>query len=174
MRKFGLFSTTVFLFALIAGCYGAIHNQITFSISYEYFTKFKFVLFNINPKEFGGERISAGIIGFLASWWMGLLIGIVISVIGLLFKNHLMMKVAMMRSIFIVLFTTVISAGVGFLYGKLYLVHTTINWWFPEHLLDKQHFIIAGSIHNFSYLGGCAGLLISIVYVTVMLLRSSK
>src|SRR6185503_8995132 len=56
--------------SIIAGFYGVLHDQITYSISPEYFTKFKFKQFEY--ANFGlGDRIFVSTIGFLATWWVG-------------------------------------------------------------------------------------------------------
>lgn len=73
----------LFVFAcLLAGGYGALHNQISYTVSPEYFTKFKFHQFQIN--EVIGERLGAAIVGWSASWWMGIFIGIILIPMGLL------------------------------------------------------------------------------------------
>ena len=51
---------------------------------------------------------------------------------------------------------------VGFLYGRFFI--SNLNWKFPENLIDKNNYIIVGSIHNFSYLGGILGLISGIVF----------
>jgi hypothetical protein len=56
MRKFGVFAATIFFTIIIAGLYGIIHDQITYSISPEYFTKFKYRQFGFEPSWFGGHR----------------------------------------------------------------------------------------------------------------------
>jgi hypothetical protein len=58
--------------ALIAGIYGIIHDEVTYTISPEYFTRMKFdqfraVDFGFSPRVFVAE------IGFLATWWVGLI-----------------------------------------------------------------------------------------------------
>ena len=59
--------------ALIAGTYGVIHDHVTFSISPEYFTHFKFDQFKwANPEM--GNRMFVSCIGFLATWWVGLIV----------------------------------------------------------------------------------------------------
>ena len=60
--------------ALIAGLYGVVHDQITYSMSPEYFTRVKFFQFHyadfgLPPRSFVAE------IGFLATWWVGLIAG---------------------------------------------------------------------------------------------------
>ncbi len=56
--------------ALLAGVYGIVHDQITYSISPEYFTRLKFQQFHW--ADFGfPRRVFVGEIGFLATWWVG-------------------------------------------------------------------------------------------------------
>jgi hypothetical protein len=60
--------------ALIAGAFGIIHDQITFTISPEYFTRMKFDQFR--AADFGfPQRILVAEIGFLGTWWAGLIAG---------------------------------------------------------------------------------------------------
>jgi hypothetical protein len=60
--------------AVIAGLYGAVHDQISYSISPEYFTKMKFEQFSY--ADFGfPPRVCASEVGFLATWWVGLFAG---------------------------------------------------------------------------------------------------
>ena len=57
-----------------AGLYGVLHNQISYTVSPEYFTRFKFVQFGLTELELP-ERVRASMVGFQASWWMGIPIG---------------------------------------------------------------------------------------------------
>ncbi|MEO5912947.1 MAG: hypothetical protein ABIS50_01855 [Luteolibacter sp.] len=57
---------------LIAGTFGIIHDQITYTISPEYFTRMKFDQFH--AWDFGfPRRVFVAEIGFLATWWVGLI-----------------------------------------------------------------------------------------------------
>jgi hypothetical protein len=57
---------------LVAGCFGIIHDQITYTISSEYFTRMKFEQFR--AADFGfPARVFVAEIGFLATWWVGLI-----------------------------------------------------------------------------------------------------
>ena len=171
MRKFGVFAATVFIAIILGGFYGIIHDQITYSISPEYFTKYKYRQFGFEPYWFGGHRQTVAIIGFLATWWMGLIIGLVIGLLGLIFKDHIAMRKAVLKAIVIVFVTAVVFAGIGFLWGKYHLLKTGVSWWLPDDLVDKNSFIVVGSIHNFSYMGGIAGLLIGVIYMIIRKLR---
>ena len=53
--------------ALVGGIYGIVHDQVTYTISPEYFTKMKFNQFYYANYGFS-DRIFAGTIGFLATW----------------------------------------------------------------------------------------------------------
>jgi hypothetical protein len=56
--------------ALIAGPYGVAHDQVTYSISPEYFTRLKFQQFEYANFGFP-PRFFVAEIGFLATWWVG-------------------------------------------------------------------------------------------------------
>lgn len=166
MRKFGLFSATIFCSILLGGLYGIIHDQITFSISPEYFTRFKYQQFGLEP--IGNDRVNVAIIGFWATWWFGAFIGLVIGGAALFYKDPREMKAAIIKAIKRVFIIAIIFGAAGFLAGKFYLVRTGVHWNFPEGLKDKDRFIITGTIHNASYLGGLVGLFVA----TLLLLKT--
>ena len=56
--------------AVLAGLYGILHDEITYTISPEYFTRLKFYQFDY--ADFGlPPRVLVAEIGFLATWWVG-------------------------------------------------------------------------------------------------------
>ena len=173
MRKLGVFSISVFITIIIAGLYGILHDQVTYSISHEYFTKFKYRQFGFDQNMWGGHRQTVAAIGFLATWWMGLFISIMIGLLGLVFKDHIGMKKSIIKAIMIVFITSISFAFSGYLWGKYHLVKTGVNWWMPDNLNNKNDFIIVGSIHNFSYLGGITGLVFAIIFM-LMKIRNSR
>src|SRR6266567_3037820 len=60
--------------AVLAGVYGVIHDEVTYSISAEYFTRLKFSQFHY--ANFGlPPRVFVAEIGFLATWWVGFFAG---------------------------------------------------------------------------------------------------
>ena len=69
----------------IAGGYGALHNQISYTVSSEYFTRFKFNQFNLQDNSLN-NRIKAAMVGYRASAWMGFYIGIFVGLSGLIQK----------------------------------------------------------------------------------------
>ena len=174
MRKFGIFTSCIFISIVLAGVYGILHDQITYSISPEYFTKFKYRQFGFEAEWFGGHRQTVAAIGFLATWWTGLFIAIPLGLISLFFPDHKTMFTAIKKAISLILMIAVVAGVAGFIYGKFYLAKTGVDWWLPEDLADRCSFIIVGSIHNFSYLGGAIGLLVAIVYLLYRKIRSKQ
>lgn len=165
MRKFGVFTSFIFIAILVAGVYGILHDQITYSISPEYFTKFKYKQFGFEPEWFGGHRATVAVIGFLATWWMGLLIGIPLGLLSFIFPTHKIMSKGLRKAIILVLLITAMAGIAGFFYGKFYLTGKEVSWWLPENLSDRDAFIIVGSIHNFSYASGLFALILALVYI---------
>ena len=53
---------------------------------------------------------------------------------------------------------------VGLIYGKVFLIENSPNWFLPDNLIDQDAFIMVGSMHNFSYLGGLIGLVFGIIF----------
>ncbi len=165
MKKVGLLVLTIMTSALLAGVYGILHDQLTYAISPEYFTKFKYAQFGFEPAWFGGDRPTVAVIGLLATWWVGAFIGAVLGALGLLFPSAAAMRRAIVRAVGLVYCTAIAAGGAGFLYGKYHLAAVGVNWWLPADLVHKSDFITVGSIHNFSYMGGLAGLLIGALYL---------
>lgn len=163
---------------IIAGTYGIIHDQVTYSISQEYFTKFKYVQFGFEPQWFGGHRQTVGVIGFLASWWVGFILGFFLSIICMiLIKDSQKRSRTFYKSVFTIYLITIFSGILGFIVGKYYLIKTSVDWWLPENLQDVHTFIIVGSIHNFGYSGATLGFLTSIsklIYRSIKIKRTKN
>lgn len=153
---------------LIAGCYGVLHDQLTYTISHEYFTKFKFFQFGFanegKEAHLATPRLWVAAVGFLATWWVGLILGIGHGMVGLIQKDYRAMLKIVGRAIIINLATAFVSGLTGLAYGWFYLSAKGVNWYLPETLIDKQSYIAVGSIHNFGYLGGLIGLVTGMAY----------
>lgn len=165
MRKFGILTETVFISIMFAGMYGVLHDQVTYSISREYFTKYKYGQFGVEPSWFGGHRQTVAVIGFMATWWVGAWIGIIIGLVGLIYSDHKSMQKATTVAIAIVFITAFLLGVIGFFRGRFYLSRTGVSGWLPEDIINSDDFITVGSIHNYSYAGAVIGLLIAIIYM---------
>jgi len=159
----------VSLAPLVGGLYGVIHDQLTYSISPEYYTKFKFYQFGLmdvgDEAIFPNPRIQVSIVGFLATWWMGIPIGLILGLVGLTLPDSRQMFRKTMQAIGITIVVAFITGLLGLARGKYYLADVGVNWWLPENLIDTKNYISVGSMHNFSYLGGLTGLIAGIIYI---------
>ncbi|GAB3833214.1 hypothetical protein [Hymenobacter jeollabukensis] len=171
MKKAATFLLLLVVCPLLAGLYGAVNDQLTYTLAPEYFTKFKYQQFGLEPAWFGGARPTVAIIGFLATWWMGLLVGFVFSLLALLLPDARTMRRAVLRAVGQALALTAAAGVLGGLYGRLYLVDAGVEWWLPADLVDRAAFITVGSIHNFGYLGGLLGLVAGLL--TILRRRSA-
>lgn len=153
---------------IIAGLYGIFHDQLTYTISPEYYTKFKFYQFGLmdlgNEAVFPNPRIEVSAVGFMATWWMGPPIGLILGLVGLVHKDNKQMFRATLKAILVTVAVAFTTGLIGLAYGKIYLAHTDVNWWLPDNLIDTKNFIAVGSMHNFSYLGGLTGLIAGTIY----------
>ena len=120
MRKFAVFSVTIFICILLAGLYGVVQDQITYTIASEYFTKFKYKQFGFEPQWFGGHRQTVAAIGFLATWWTGLFIGTVLGLTALIYEDHKIMSKALRKAIFYTFFLQLLLGFSGFCMEDLF------------------------------------------------------
>ena len=166
MNRFAVFSTRLFLFIVFAGGYGILHDQVTFTIAPEYYRLFKFPQFGVDtqtPPQVFPERFYVSWIGFLASWWMGLFIGLLLGGVAFVYSDGRTMAAALRRAMYTVFLTTLVCAAVGFLLGRFVFAATTDTWWVPHGSTDPEAFVTAGSIHNGSYLGGIIGTVLALL-----------
>ena len=149
----------------IAGLYGILHDQVTYAISPEYFTKLKFQQFRY--ADFGlGNRVFASTIGFLATWWVGL--------IGAWFLARRLIPNQPRRTAFgqicngmICIFGFALSFGIlGYVYGLWRGPHADYSSWQWAlqrfDVTDHWSFVRVAYIHNAGYLGGIIGLIVAL------------
>ena len=178
MRKPATFLLIVLVAIVIACLYGVGHDQLTYTISPEYYTKFKFIQFNladsIAAQHMTQPRSAVVMVGVKATWWLGFYIGVIIAGFSLLFRNRDRMFAAAVQSIGIILLVAVISGVIGGFYGRDILAKQGAGPWVPNNVLHRTDFITVGSIHNFSYLGAAIGLVAAIVFLLVKQRRVRK
>ena len=168
MKKFLTLILIIAIAPIIGGLYGILHDQLTYTISPEYYTKFKFYQFGLmdmgNEAIFPNPRIEVSAVGFMATWWMGIPIGLILGLVGLIHKDHRQMVKVTMKAVLITVIVAFVTGLIGMAYGKLFLADKGVDWSLPENLIDTENFISVGSMHNFSYLGGLFGLIAGIIY----------
>ncbi len=148
--------------ALIAGGFGALHDQVTFSISPEYFTRMKFQQFA--AWDFGWpRRVFVSEIGFLASWWVGLIAGWFLARLAMPKFSEPGKQV--MRAMAIIIGCAVVLGTAGNFAGTA-LYGQREGW--KEALAamgvtDLRHFEQVAGIHLGSYLGALLGWVVMMV-----------
>lgn len=172
MKRLLVFLLLVLISCCLGGVYGILHDQLTYSISNEYYTKFKFLQFGF--VDFGNEailhnpRIYVAIVGFLATWWMGLFIGVVLALLAFIHSDSKLMFIITMKSFIITILIAFLTGLLGLAYGHFILAGRPqkefYNWYIPGNLIDFKSFITVGSMHNFSYMGGVIGLIAGMIY----------
>ena len=169
MRKFAIFCLIILVATVIAAIYGVGHDQVTYSISPEYYTKLKFIQFNLADsaaaQHMTQPRSAVVMTGVKATWWMGVLIGVVLGLVAFIFPDADSMFSYALRALGLVLLVVIIAGVVGGLYGHYVLAGKGVSWWMPGDLKDRVGYITVGSIHNFSYAGGAVGVLVGVVFL---------
>lgn len=159
MTKLALIPVLLVIACLFAGIYGAVHNQISYTVAPEYFTQFKFYQFHISDHI--PHRIGAAIVGWNAAWWMGIVIGIILIPIGLLIPGNANYFRGMIRVFGIVVITTLviglIALAIAFLVVDADMVGQISRY--DNEVTDDVAFARAAIMHNFGYLGGLIGII---------------
>jgi hypothetical protein len=176
LKKFGVYVLIVVLGVLTAGLYGILHNQISYTVAPEYFTKFKFIQFGFTDMPLP-ERVRASMVGFLASWWMGIPIGVLVGAAGFIHPGYRrMLRVSLWSMLVTVAFTLLFGLG-GLLYG--YFETARIDpanyrdWYVPDDLTNPRRFLCAGYMHNASYLGGVLAIFVAWAFHLVVRLKTT-
>jgi hypothetical protein len=155
--KIGAFAVLMLLAALSAGLFGAVHNQLSYSVGPGYFTDFKFVQFGTPPDL--SPRAGAALVGWQASWWMGLIAGLPVLGYGLMRAPTTgALWAGGIGAIITVIMTAAICALLGLGAGFAY-VATGLDLLTPPANVPAAEYFRAGFMHDASYLGGILGTL---------------
>ena len=177
MSRLKAFLTFLLLAIIAAGIFGIIHDQISYTVSSEYFTRFKFRQFGLLDPDIP-ERIRAGIVGFLASWWMGIPLGLLSGIGGFLQRSPELMRRALLSSLPLIVSFSLLFALGGLVYG--YFQTTTFDlgtyggWFIPEGLEEPRRFLCAGYMHNAAYLGGALSIPVAWLFHLYFRLRNKE
>src|SRR6187401_3401747 len=121
MTKFLTLIVLIIVSCLLAGLYGILHDQLTYTISPEYYTKFKFYQFGFmdigNEAIFPNPRIEVSFVGLLATWWMGIPIGVILGLVGLIHKSSKVMFKVTFGAFLVAITLAFVTGLVGLAYG---------------------------------------------------------
>ena len=143
----------------MASLYGFLHDQITFSISEEFFTKFRFNDYNM-PHSWH-PRAKAGMIGILNAWKTGIPFGIILTAVGRIHKNtHKLMMYTFYTYLVTFFMTAVFSTIAIYMPAPEEMIELVKSM--PVNITDPVAFQRVVRINNFGYIGGIIGMLMGI------------
>jgi hypothetical protein len=158
MRTF-IFIALLILAPVLASIYGFIHDQITFAISEEFFTKFRFN--NYDMPEAWHPRARAGMIGVMNAWKAGIPFGIILTFVGKIHQNT-------RKLLFYTIYAYILTFSLSFVFSMIafYLPATpditSVQQHMPENILDPEAFQRVVQMNNFGYVGGIIGMILGI------------
>lgn len=156
-RKLVVFLLFIPLAIVAAGVFGMLHDQLSITVSPEYFLRYKFLQFHL-PGGAAAPRLGAAIVGFKASWWMGIPLGVLAAAAGFIHPTARAMRHALLWSMPVIMAITAAASLTGLFYGWFHTA--TINpadyqgWFVPPGLVQLRNYLTVGYMHNATYLGG--------------------
>jgi hypothetical protein len=165
LRQLPVILQTAAIGALVAGGYGMVHDQLSYSISSEYFTKMKFEQFAY--ADFGlPRRCYVSIIGFLATWGVGFIGGWLLGRFGLAAMPPTERRKRTVQAFAIVLGVAMIVGAIGLTLGTIVASGNGLSAWREyEEVLELQNlrgFVIVAYLHWAGYLGAAIGIVIAV------------
>ena len=169
-RKLIVLFFILLLSPILGAAYGIAHNQFTYTLSPEFYTKFMFLQFGLwDEAQFNtnNHRGLVSMVGAMSTWWVGLIIGVVLGAIGMRQATWQRMLSVTVQSICISIFIAVLIGFGGFLYAFIMFPNLnaeTLASIVPSTVIDQSNFYLVSTMHNFSYAGGAIGLLVAGVW----------
>lgn len=158
MRTF-IFIVLLILAPVLASLYGFLHDQITFSISEEFFTKFRFNDY-VMPHTWH-PRAKAGMIGIMNAWKTGIPFGIILTAVGRIHKNTHKLMVYTFYTYLVTFFMTAAFSLIA-IYMPAPAEMVELVKTMPANITDPIAFQRVVRINNFGYVGGIIGMLMGI------------
>ena len=163
-KKFAVYALFVVLAVIVSGVYGMAHDQISYAVSSEYFTRFKFRQFDLVDTPLP-NRVRAAMVGFLATWWMGVPVGMFVGLAGFIHRGARRMLRVLLGSMLVAVVFTLLFGLCGLLYGYFQTAHIDLadyrGWFIPDGLIDLRRYLCVGYMHNASYLGGSLSIFVA-------------
>src|SRR5689334_7080662 len=109
IKKFAIIIQAILISIILASIYGVLHDQITYTISPEYYTKFKYQQFGFDHNWFGGHRLTVAMIGCWATWCTGIYIGLGLGIAAMVHPTSAYMFAAFKKALVLVMGITILS-----------------------------------------------------------------
>ncbi|KOS04904.1 hypothetical protein AM493_01760 [Flavobacterium akiainvivens] len=161
------------LSCIIAAIYAIINDCLLYLFCPEFFTKFKFIEYGVRQNipgletDTGFPLTEIAQVAIMASWWMGLIIGTTLTVLCLPIICPKTRLITIAKAMGITTLVTAVISLTGLVFGKLFLTgKNMLNFgYLPNGLQKPDDFMMAFSLHNFSYIGAITGMFVASVYI---------
>ncbi|MCK5113140.1 MAG: hypothetical protein KAR11_00060 [Phycisphaerae bacterium] len=165
-----------YLFLLAAVCiamlYGIANNMITSSISWEYFyygKELQTALGEQTPPDVATLRFEAGKIGMMATWTVGLLLGVAVLIVNNPCKNLPRLSYRKLYWLLPIPIASAVLFGAVFgilgYSGWLNSFASDIQGIWDDNLWRPRCFAAAWGVHLGGYIGGIVGAIIAIAII---------
>jgi hypothetical protein len=164
VTRFGKLPLLVLLLglaALIAALFGALHNQLSYTVGPTYFTALKFPQFAIPADT--APRLGAALVGIQASWWMGPLVAVPAFLYGFAAVPRTETYFAAgIGAIGLVVVLATLAALLGLVGGLVAETTGLLDPYLtPPQGPTRADFYRAGFMHDAAYAAGVLGLLVA-------------
>jgi hypothetical protein len=154
--------------AIIAGAYGILHDQVTYTIAPEYFTRLKFRQFHYADLGLGNREFVATI-GFLATWWVGFISAWFLARRLIPGQPRDQAYRQIRAGLGCIIACGFLFGLIGYAYGLWRGPNADYSSWdltfSALDITDHWAFVRVAYIHNAGYLGGLVGLIIALVAI---------
>ncbi len=158
---------------LLAGLYGALFNQISYTVAPAYFHEFKFSEVGVDPGL--QSRLGAVLIGAMASWWMGLILGLPLFLVGLLIRDDGVFWRSYLVAVALTVVTALLCGLAALGYAALSYTPASLPAWMAgREVAQPVAFARAGTMHMSSSLGGVVGAGIALGYMIAQAWRHRR
>lgn len=154
-------SAILIAFAMgLAGLYGMVHNQISYSYAPTYFVDLKFPQFGIPVAD--RDEIGAALVGWYASWWMGTILGALFVLQGFRISSHTTFVWAFLKSSILIVILTLLLGVLALIWAVNFVEARHI----PNNFLtygsqEPLKFFHAAIMHSASYTAAGVSLVIA-------------
>lgn len=171
MKKIFSLLLIVLCASLSAGFYGSIHDMVTFRISPEYYTHYKFIEFGLienYDQQINNPELMAATVGFMATWWVGFFISIIIGGLVLKFSNpntKQLIAITVFNTL-IILAITCICGILGWLFGTFISSDAEDISYMQDAFLkpdEAKQITVVSYMHSFGYIGSVIGFTIAVM-----------
>ena len=177
MARVAAAAAAVLLAAPIAAGFGALHDQVTYTVSPEYYTHLKFHQFDLAGLV--GGRLGAALVGVFATWWVGPPVGLLLAPLVALRRPSAERPLAgavalVLRAFAVVMGVCAATSGAGFVFGWLAESWLLETYRTSSDLNDPAAFLRVGAMHTAAYAGGALGAVVAAMGQVVAIVRERR